>query len=256
MFELTEEQKSDDLVKSLLEGGFAEEVVAGWIQSGAVTIEKSVQSGPDDHGEGDGDGNHEKREDYEKDKKKGKKKDDEEDEDLEKGRGCASDKPDEIAKSLGIDVLLKSIGDDLAKQVEELNEEFAKSIPDMVSDALKPLSDMIEKSLNGMREAITAFGNQAPGFKGADMSRAIIEKSIENGGGAKDDLGKTALSVSRDRTVVRELIQKSIDEETNPEIQKSLRVNSEAYILDPVYGTVGEPVARYLYDHKGVRLVK
>lgn len=68
MVQLTDEQKNDDLVKSLLGSGFTEEVIAGWIESGSIKLEKSVQSGPDDHGEGDGDGNHEKKE-----KDKGKK---------------------------------------------------------------------------------------------------------------------------------------------------------------------------------------
>lgn len=62
MVQLTDEQKNDDLVKSLLGSGFTEEVIAGWIESGSIKLEKSVQSGPDDHGEGDGDGNHEKKE--------------------------------------------------------------------------------------------------------------------------------------------------------------------------------------------------
>ena len=80
MVQLTDEQKNDDLVKSLLGSGFTEEVIAGWIESGSIKLEKSVQSGPDDHGEGDGDGNHEKKE-----KDKGKKDPDkkkEEDDDI------------------------------------------------------------------------------------------------------------------------------------------------------------------------------
>lgn len=75
MVQLTDEQKNDDLVKSLLGSGFTEEVIAGWIESGSIKLEKSVQSGPDDHGEGDGDGNHEKKEkDKDKDKKDPDKK--------------------------------------------------------------------------------------------------------------------------------------------------------------------------------------
>lgn len=75
MVQLTDEQKNDDLVKSLLGSGFTEEVIAGWIESGSIKLEKSVQSGPDDHGEGDGDGNHEKKE-KDKDKKEGEGDDD------------------------------------------------------------------------------------------------------------------------------------------------------------------------------------
>lgn len=249
MVQLTDEQKNDDLVKSLLGSGFTEEVIAGWIESGSIKLEKSVQSGPDDHGEGDGDGNHEKKE---KDKDKDKK-----DPDLEKGNGCDDDdkKKDDIAKSLSADII-KSIEDGLLGKFNQSQDDLIKSIPAIVEKALEPITDKIEKSLDGMRQAIIAFGNSAPEFKSAGLSKAIIEKSIEQGGGAKDEDDKTVLSISRDRSVVRELIAKSIEEESDPEIQKSLRENTTAYLLDPICGDIGKDAALYMYNKKNVRLVK
>lgn len=249
MVQLTDEQKNDDLVKSLLGSGFTEEVIAGWIESGSIKLEKSVQSGPDDHGEGDGDGNHEKKE---KDKDKDKK-----DPDLEKGNGCGDGdkKKDDIAKSLSADII-KSIEDSLFGKFNQSQDDLLKSIPAIVEKALEPITDKIEKSLDGMRQAIIAFGNSAPEFKSAGLSKAIIEKSIEQGGGAKDEDNKTVLSISRDRAVVRELIAKSIDEEADPEIQKSLRDNTTAYLLDPIGGDIGKDAALYMYNKKNVRLVK
>lgn len=229
MVQLTDEQKNDDLVKSLLGSGFTEEVIVGWIESGSIKLEKSVQSGPDDHGEGNGDGNHEKKE---KDKEK-----------------------DDIAKSLSDDII-KSIEDGLLGKFNQSQDDLLKSIPAIVEKALEPITDKIEKSLDGMRQAIIAFGNSAPEFKSAGLSKAIIEKSIEQGGGAKDEDNKTVLSISRDRAVVRELIAKSIDEETDPEIQKSLRENTTAYLLDPICGDIGKDAALYMYNKKNVRLVK
>lgn len=225
MVQLTDEQKNDDLVKSLLGSGFTEEVIAGWIESGSIKLEKSVQSGPDDHGEGDGDGNHEKKE------------------------------KDDIAKSLSTDII-KSIEDGLLGKFNQSQDDLLKSIPAIVEKALEPITDKIEKSLDGMRQAIIAFGNSAPEFKSAGLSKAIIEKSIEQGGGAKDEDNKTVLSISRDRAVVRELIAKSIDEEADPEIQKSLRDNTTAYLLDPIGGDIGKDAALYMYNKKNVRLVK
>lgn len=250
MAQLTDEQKNDDLVKSLLGSGFTEEVIAGWIESGSIKLEKSVQSGPDDHGEGDGDGNHEKKE---KDKDKDKK-----DPDLEKGNGCGDGdkKKDDIAKSLFDDIINKSIEDGLLGKFNQSQDDLLKSIPAIVEKALEPITDKIEKSLDGMRQAIIAFGNSAPEFKSAGLSKAIIEKSIEQGGGAKDEDNKTVLSISRDRAVVRELIAKSIDEEADPEIQKSLRDNTTAYLLDPIGGDIGKDAALYMYNKKNVRLVK
>lgn len=247
MVQLTDEQKNDDLVKSLLGSGFTEEVIAGWIESGSIKLEKSVQSGPDDHGEGDGDGNHEKKE---KDK-------DKEDPDLEKGNGCVDGdkKKDDIAKSLSDDII-KSIEDGLLGKFNQSQDDLLKSIPAIVEKALEPITDKIEKSLDSMRQAIIAFGNSAPEFKSAGLSKAIIEKSIEQGGGAKDEDNKTVLSISRDRSVVRELIAKSIEEESDPEIQKSLRENTTAYLLDPICGDIGKDAALYMYNKKNVRLVK
>ena len=259
MAQLTDEQKNDDLVKSLLGSGFTEEVIAGWIESGSIKLEKSVQSGPDDHGEGDGDGNHEKKE-KDKDKKdpdKKKEGEDDDDSDLEKGNGCGDGdkKKDDIAKSLSDDII-KSIEDSLFGKFNQSQDDLLKSIPAIVEKALEPITDKIEKSLDGMRQAIIAFGNSAPEFKSAGLSKAIIEKSIEQGGGAKDEDNKTVLSISRDRAVVRELIAKSIDEEADPEIQKSLRDNTTAYLLDPIGGDIGKDAALYMYNKKNVRLVK
>lgn len=253
MVQLTDEQKNDDLVKSLLGSGFTEEVIAGWIESGSIKLEKSVQSGPDDHGEGDGDGNHEKKE-KDKDKKEGEGDDDS---DLEKGNGCGDGdkKKDDIAKSLSDDII-KSIEDSLFGKFNQSQDDLLKSIPAIVEKALEPITDKIEKSLDGMRQAIIAFGNSAPEFKSAGLSKAIIEKSIEQGGGAKDEDNKTVLSISRDRAVVRELIAKSIDEEADPEIQKSLRDNTTAYLLDPIGGDIGKDAALYMYNKKNVRLVR
>lgn len=253
MVQLTDEQKNDGLVKSLLGSGFTEEVIAGWIESGSIKLEKSVQSGPDDHGEGDGDGNHEKKE-KDKDKKEGEGDDDS---DLEKGNGCGDGdkKKDNIAKSLSDDII-ESIEDSLFGKFNQSQDDLLKSIPAIVEKALEPITDKIEKSLDGMRQAIIAFGNSAPEFKSAGLSKAIIEKSIEQGGGAKDEDNKTVLSISRDRAVVRELIAKSIDEEADPEIQKSLRDNTTAYLLDPIGGDIGKDAALYMYNKKNVRLVK
>lgn len=258
MVQLTDEQKNDDLVKSLLGSGFTEEVIAGWIESGSIKLEKSVQSGPDDHGEGDGDGNHEKKE-KDKGKKDPDKKKEEDDDDpyLEKGNGCGDGdkKKDDITKSISADII-KSIEDGLLGKFNQSQDDLIKSIPAIVEKALEPITDKIEKSLDGMRQAIIAFGNSAPEFKSAGLSKAIIEKSIEQGGGAKDEDDKTVLSISRDRSVVRELISKSIEEESDPEIQKSLRENTTAYLLDPICGDIGKDAALYMYNKKNVRLVK
>lgn len=239
MKKLTEEQKNDDLVKSLLGSGFSEEVIAGWVENGAITLEKSVDSE-------DGD---KKDPDEEDPDKEGKK-----DEELEKGCG-KENKEDELHKGISSEIM-KSFEDALSEKFKDANEEIMKSLPTVVEGIISPLVSRIEKSIDGMRQAIVAFGNQAPTFKSAGLSKAVIEKSIELGGGAKDEDNKTVLSVSRDRAVVRELIAKSIEEEADPEIQKSLKDNTTAYLLDPICGEIGKEAALYMYNKKNVRLVK
>lgn len=260
MYVLTSEQKEDALVKSLLSSDFSEETVAEWIATGAIDLAKSTQYGPDDHEEGAGDDVHEKRE-----KKQEEDEDEDADKDLEKGKGkkdCdmgGDNKPD-IAKSLGLDAFYKSMSEEILGAVNTQNEEILKSIPAIVERTCEayfnPVIDRIEKSMEGMKTAIELFGKQAPSFKTSGLSQAIIEKSIAEGGGIKDQVGKTSLSASRDRLVVRELILKSIQEEEDKTLAKSLNDNAMAYILDPIGGAIGEPVAQYLYEKKGVRLVK
>ena len=177
---------------------------------------------------------------------------------VDKGCGMGDGKPgdpNQLAKSLGFDTLLKSMEDTLLANQAKSQEEFAKSIPAMIETAMTAMSEKIEKSLEGMRNAITVIGNAAPRFK-SDMSQALIEKSVANGGGVQDTEGKTALSISKDRPVVRALIMKSIEEEADESLKKSLESDSYAYLTDPLGGAVGEKAAKYLYDKKNVRLVQ
>lgn len=277
---LTEEQKNDELVKSLLGSGFGEDVIESWIGNGTLTLQKSTQYGPDDHGEGDPGDTHEKRADKGTEKREKEDKEEEEakrsmdkrekeadtvkksetveekteekeEEKVEKGAGCDITSgnpgdPNQLAKSLGIDSLFKSLEDSVLAKQAGANDEIMKSI--------NAISDKFEKSLAGIRTAIEIIGNQAPKLK-SDFSKAVIEKSIENGGGMKDDEGKTALSITKDRMVVRALIMKSIEEEQDDELKKSLEGDSYTYLADPIEGAVGEKMAKYLYEKKNVRLV-
>lgn len=250
MLKLTEDQRNDDLVKSLLEGGFEESVIAGWLKDGTITLEKSVPEDEEkeDEAEKPEDG---KDPDEQPDPEDNDNPDGENDDEKEIEKGCGEKDAKEIAKSVTAEVL-KS----LDSMIGTHDDDIVKSIGVAVESAFLPFTERfnkIEKSLDGMRAAIEAFGSVAPSFKSAGISRAVIEKSISGG---KDENEKTVLSVSRDRAVVRALIEKSIEEEKDADIQKSLRENTQAYILDPLGGAIGEMAARYMYDNKNVRLVK
>lgn len=250
MLQLTENQKNDELVKSLLDSGFSEETIAGWINSGDITLKSEGAEGdggeqekpkndPDNGSEGDGG-------EQEPDKDE-KKKSEGCDGDGKEGEGADPEPP--IAKSFDKDELMKS----LSSVLDERDDVLKSMVADSVKDVLAKV-DTLMKSVDGLAVKIDAIGDQAPAFKSAGLNRAVLEKSI--GGGAKDDNDKTILSVSRDRMVVRALIEKAIDEEKDEAIQKSLRDETLNYLIDPIGGAIGETAARYMYNNKNVRLVK
>lgn len=250
MLRLTENQKNDELVKSLLDSGFSEETIAGWINSGDITLKSED---PDGDGDGDGnepdnvpsdpDGDGDPEEGGEDDKKKSEGCDG----DGKDGEGADPEPP--IAKSFDDEELMKSLTSVLDERDDLLKSMVADSFKDVIAKV-----DSLAKSIDGLVAKIDAIGDQAPAFKSAGLNRAVLEKSI--GGGVKDDNDKTVLSVSRDRTVVRALIEKAIDEEKDEAIQKSLRDETLNYLIDPVGGAIGETAARYMYNNKNVRLVK
>lgn len=261
---LTKEQKDNELVKSLLDGGFDEETIAAWIEKGDLTLEKSEEGDPDpdednkkdpdEGGEGDGGsepdpdekGDDDDPDDGDDEKKScGKKK-----KSCGKGKGCDSDK--DIEKSLDgfkLDIV-KSIHEEVESQMGEVSEAISKSIGEIIENKLEDIINRFEKSLEGITKVI---GNQTPHFKGAGLSRAVIEKS---NGLERDENDKVVLSVSRDREAVRTLISKSIEEEKDATLHKSLVDGTREYLIDPLYGEINRDAAQYMYDKKGVRLVK
>lgn len=248
MLRLTENQKNDELVKSLLDSGFSEETIAGWINSGDITLKSEDPEGDVDENEPDdvsddpeGDG------DPEEGGEDDKKKSEDCDGDGKEGEGADPEPP--IAKSFDSEELMKS----LTSVLDERDDLLKSMVADSFKDVLVKV-DGLAKSIDSLVAKIDAIGNQAPAFKSAGLNRAILEKSI--GGGVKDDNDKTVLSVSRDRAVVRALIEKAIDEEKDEAIQKSLRDETLNYLIDPVGGAIGETAARYMYNNKNVRLVK
>ena len=247
---LTKEERNNELVKSLLEGGFDEDVIKSWIDSGELQIEKSdpdpepeqeeeEKKDPDNEGDGgnpDPEPEEEKKEEGEKDEKKSKK-------------GCGKGNIEKSLDEVQADIV-KSIQTEVENQFGAFSETIQKSIESAVEAKVSSVLEKIEKSIDSM---VRIMGNQVPGFKGAGLSRAVIEKSL---GGGKDDDNKVVMSVSRDREAVRELISKSIAEETDATLHKSLVDGTREYLIDPLFGEINREAAQYMFDKKGVRLVK
>lgn len=242
---LTKEERNNELVKSLLEGGFDEDVIKSWIDSGELQIEKSESDPDPEEGEEkkdpDNEGGEENRD---PDPEEG-----EEDDNKKPKKGCGKGDIEKSLDEVQADIV-KSIQAEVENQFEAFSDSIQKSIEGMISDKVSAVLDKIEKSIDSM---VRIMGNQVPGFKGAGLSRAVIEKSL---GGGKDEDNKVVMSVSRDREAVRELISKSIAEETDATLHKSLVDGTREYLIDPLFGEINREAAQYMYDKKGVRLVK
>lgn len=254
---LTKEERNNELVKSLLEGGFDEDVIKSWIDSGDLVLAKSEgdeEPDPDDRKDPEDSQDPANKPDPDEepdpDDSKDPEEEDEEEEEKKPKKGCGKDA--DIKKSLGDfkDDIMKSIHDEVESQLAGAADDISKAVEGMISDKVSSVLEKLEKSMDSM---VRIMSNQVPGFKGANLSRAVIEKSLGNRAEGDD---KAIMSVSRDREAVRELISKSIQEEENVELRKSLIDGTREYLIDPLYGEINREAAQYMYDKKGVRLVK
>lgn len=238
---LTEEERSNELVKSFLDGGFDENVVEAWIREGRLKIEKSEET--EDPKEGDEDPQGEEPKNSGKGNDEGETEDPKEDE----KKGCGKEGSD-INKSLSDfkEDIIKSFNG----EVKGVSDELFKSIENVLDEKINGLFERLEKSLGEMISK--SVGSQVPSFKGAGLSRAVIEKSVVE----RDEDNKVVLSISRDRNAVRTLLSKSIDEEKDENIRKSLIEGTRSYMVDGLFGEISRDAAQYMYDNKGVRLVK
>ena len=253
---LTKEERNNELVKSLLDSGFDEDVIKSWIDSGELQIEKSESDPDDEEEEGkepdneSGDDRRDPESDPDDEEEEGDEEEEEENSKKSCGKkGCGKGDIEKSLDEVRSDIV-KSIQAEVETQFDTFSETIQKSIEDAVEAKVSGVLDRIEKSLDSM---VRILGNQVPGFKGAGLTRAVIEKSL---GGGKDDENKVVLSVSRDREAVRELISKSIAEETDATLHKSLVDGTREYLIDPLFGEINREAAQYMFDKKGVRLVK
>ena len=250
---LTKEERNNELVKSLLEGGFDEDVIKSWIDSGELQIEKSESDPEPEEEEGEKDPDNEGgEENRDPDPEEGEEEDEDDDKKSKKScgkKGCGKGNIEKSLDEVQADIV-KSIQTEVENQFGAFSETIQKSIESAVEAKVSSVLEKIEKSIDTM---VRIMGNQVPGFKGAGLSRAVIEKSL---GGGKDDDNKVVMSVSRDREAVRELISKSIAEETDATLHKSLVDGTREYLIDPLFGEINREAAQYMFDKKGVRLVK
>lgn len=231
--------ENSSIVKALLNGGFDEEYIEKAIANGDIVLEKSKTEKEMEDSKKKEEKNivdDEKHiEDLEDDEEEDEEdvedlEDDEEEKDLEKCdcKEGKMEKCDSLKKGFDTD-FLKSFGN-------ELKEAFKEAL---------------EEQIAPLRKSIETIGQQPQPFKSEGLDRAsFIEKSFEN---MKDDRGKLTVNIATQRPLARKLIEKAIE---NDSLEKSIGDDAIAYLTNPEAETVGEDLARYMYEKQNVKFVR
>lgn len=146
-------------------------------------------------------------------------------------------KEDEKVEKSDKEDIMKSLGSVFAP----LMENFQKSI------------DKFQETVDGINDKLDKMSGVTPMFRSEGLNNmTAIQKSFEE---RKDEAGKYEVNVVKDRPMAVKLIEKSL-EEAPEDIAKSLESDALAYLINPDAETVGENLARYMYEKNGVKFVK
>lgn len=218
---MDEKYLNDPIVSLMKSMGFSDEYIMA-----NVKIEKS------ENGAAAGDHESETKEEkdinkLEKEAVKDEEKNTAEDKNAEDEKVEKSDKED----------IMKSLGSVFAP----LMENFQKSI------------DKFQETVDGINDKLDKMSGVTPMFRSEGLNNmTAIQKSFEE---RKDEAGKYEVNVVKDRPMAVKLIEKSL-EEAPESIAKSLESDALAYLINPDAETVGENLARYMYEKNGVKFVK
>lgn len=173
-------------------------------------------------------GDHESETKEEKDINKLEKEAVKDEEKVEEGEKVEKSDKEDIMKSLG-------------SVFAPLMENFQKSI------------DKFQETVDGINDKLDKMSGVTPMFRSEGLNNmTAIQKSFEE---RKDEAGKYEVNVVKDRPMAVKLIEKSL-EEAPEAIAKSLESDALAYLINPDAETVGENLARYMYEKNGVKFVK
>lgn len=217
---MDEKYLNDPIVSLMKSMGFSDEYIMA-----NVKIEKS------ENGAAAGDHESETKEEKEAVKDEEKVKEDE--------KNTAKDKnaEDEKVEKSDKEDIMKSLGSVFAP----LMENFQKSI------------DKFQETVDGINDKLDKMSGVTPMFRSEGLNNmTAIQKSFEE---RKDEAGKYEVNVVKDRPMAVKLIEKSL-EEAPEDIAKSLESDALAYLINPDAETVGENLARYMYEKNGVKFVK
>lgn len=228
------EWKNSSIVKALLNGGFDEEYIEKAIENGDIILEKSKTEKEMEHSK--------------EDEEKNVVDDEKHIEDLEEDE----DEDDDDIEDLDEDIEEKGKKKSKEKVEKSFNRDLMKSFGFEMKEAFK---EAIKEEIEPLRKSIEAIGAQPTPFRSEGLDNAtFLQKSI---GTMKDDNGKITVNIVKQRPLARTLIEKAIDSVQDDEVlMKSIGDDVFAYLTNPEAETVGENLARYMYDSKNVKFVR
>lgn len=220
---------NDPLYKALENSGFSAEDIAGMVENGSVTFEKSKTVEDMKASEKKEKENIENDEKHVDDLKKDEKEDKKDEKDLKED---VKEKEDKVEKSFSMDDL-KVFGATLA------------------SNIVKGMTEVMSERFGNIEKSLETFGAQTPSFKGVQTS-AVLEKSMKP---EVDEAGKTLLSVTKQRPLVMTAINKAF-EEAGKDLEKSVGDDALAFLANPETETIGKDLAKYMYETYNIKFQK
>lgn len=219
------EFKDDPLYKALENSGFSAEDIATMVANGDVTFEKSKSVAEMEESEKKEDKTIVNDEKHIDDLKKGEKED-------KKDKKDIKEKEDKVEKSFSMDDM-KAFGASLAANI------------------VKGMTEVMNERFGNIEKSLESFGAQTPSFKGVQTS-AVLEKSMKP---EVDEDGKILLSVTKQRPLVMAAINKAIENE-GEEFEKSIGDDALIFLADSQAETIGQDLAKFMYEKYNIKFQK
>lgn len=213
------EFKDDPLYKALENSGFSAEDIATMVENGDVTFEKSKSVADMKESEKKEDKNIGNDKKHIDDLKEDEKEDEKE-------------KEDKVEKSFSMDDM-KAFGASLAANI------------------VKGMTEVMNERFGNIEKSLESFGAQTPSFKGVQTS-AVLEKSMKP---EVDEDGKTLLSVTKQRPLVMAAINKAV-ENAGEELEKSIGDDALIFLADSQAETIGQDLAKFMYEKYNIKFQK
>lgn len=219
----------DPLYKALENSGFSAEDIATMVENGDVTFEKSKSVADMKESEKKEDKNIGNDKKHIDDLKKDEKEDEKDKKDLKED---IKEKEDKVEKSFSMDDM-KAFGASLAANI------------------VKGMTEVMNERFGNIEKSLESFGAQTPSFKGVQTS-AVLEKSMKP---EVDEDGKTLLSVTKQRPLVMAAINKAV-ENAGEELEKSIGDDALIFLADSQAETIGQDLAKFMYEKYNIKFQK